>query len=132
MCWYKKGTHMIIKQLHEMLEQLADRNHANTVSEAIDDIEHVRRQLDAKEAALVAVVDVMRRSDTEYCGAHESEPVTDDEWDAALEKAEDALDATMAKRIIERLSTTVGASPALSGVRDYDFMKQQSGSSDDE
>jgi hypothetical protein len=78
----------------------------STLVEARDDILELRRQVNEKEAALVALVDVVRRSDTEYCGAHESEPVTDDEWGAALEKAEDALDATMAKRICERLGVT--------------------------
>jgi hypothetical protein len=43
-------------------------------------------------AALQLAADAMRRSDPSYCVAHGVEPVTDAEWDAALEAVEDALE----------------------------------------
>ena len=43
-------------------------------------------------AALAQAVDVMRRSDADYCAAHQVAQVTDAEWDAALEAAEDAME----------------------------------------
>jgi hypothetical protein len=38
------------------------------------------------------LVDILRRSDAEYCGAHEHEPVTDEEWNEVLAEAEDYLE----------------------------------------
>jgi hypothetical protein len=45
--------------------------------------------------ALQAAADAMRRSDLDYCAAHQVEQITDAEWDAALEAAEDALEDAM-------------------------------------
>jgi hypothetical protein len=47
-----------------------------------------------KSAAEVVamLVDILRRSDAEYCAAHRGEPVTDEEWNEALEVAEDWLE----------------------------------------
>ncbi len=44
-------------------------------------------------AALAAAADVMRRSDPVYCAALGVEATTDVEWDDALARVEDALDA---------------------------------------
>lgn len=41
---------------------------------------------------LWGVVNVMRRCDPLYCNAHAQEPCTDEEWDTALQAAEDELD----------------------------------------
>ena len=38
------------------------------------------------------LVSVMRRSDPEYCDAHGIEPCFEEEWDAAMEAAEDWLE----------------------------------------
>ncbi len=54
--------------------------------------------------ALEKCVDVIRRSDAEFCGAHSREPVSGEEWDQALEAAEDALDDELASRIVDRLA----------------------------
>lgn len=43
-------------------------------------------------AALAQAVDVMRRSDADYCASHQVAQTTDAEWDAALEAAEDAME----------------------------------------
>ncbi len=44
-------------------------------------------------AALAACVDALRRADPAYCALHGVSIVTGDEWDAALQAAEDALEA---------------------------------------
>lgn len=43
-------------------------------------------------AIIRELVDVLRRSDPDYVESHGVEQCTDDEWDAALEKAEDFLE----------------------------------------
>lgn len=44
-------------------------------------------------AALQLAADAMRRADPGYCASHQVEQVTDAEWDAALARVEDALEA---------------------------------------
>jgi hypothetical protein len=41
---------------------------------------------------IARLVDILRRSDAEYCGSHGQEPVTDDEWNEVLAEAEDYLE----------------------------------------
>lgn len=49
--------------------------------------------VDGLVAALDAACDAMRRSDPVYCCVMGVEQVTDAQWDAALARVEDALDA---------------------------------------
>ena len=44
------------------------------------------------EAALRQLVDIVRRMDPDFTAAHGLPQTTDDEYDAALQKAEDVLD----------------------------------------
>lgn len=43
-------------------------------------------------SALRALIDVMRRSDPDYVQSHGCAPCVDDEWDYALEQAEDVIE----------------------------------------
>lgn len=49
-------------------------------------------------AALRACVDVLRRADPVWCEVMSVEQVTDAEWDAALARAEDAIDSAREAR----------------------------------
>lgn len=52
----------------------------------------VKEELVSAVEVIAKLVDVLRRSDAEYCGAHRGEPVSDEEWDTALAQAEDYLE----------------------------------------
>jgi hypothetical protein len=41
---------------------------------------------------IARLVDVMRRSDPDYCTSNKAEPVMDDEWDEVLGEAEEYLE----------------------------------------
>lgn len=41
---------------------------------------------------IARLVDVMRRSDLDYVVSHDDEETTDEDWDEALEEAEDWLE----------------------------------------
>jgi hypothetical protein len=42
---------------------------------------------------VAVLVDAMRRSDPEYCIAHECEQTTDEDWDTAISAGEGCLEA---------------------------------------
>jgi hypothetical protein len=39
------------------------------------------------------LVDAMRRADPAYCQSHGADPVTDEDWDTAIQAGEDVLQA---------------------------------------
>jgi len=63
------------------------------------------------EAALRQLVDMVRRMDPDYVDAHGLEQTSDDEYDAALQRAEDVLDFLDEQQQVEVVLDILEARP---------------------